>query len=143
MSDIISMVAPYETPLMDRLAAAERPGENVLHEWLEEDLGPNTVVGSTALSSAVTPDGTAEYLSVAGGNVKFLQAGMVLIGPSASGSEYVQITAITGNTITISRAFGGTSANSAIAGATYYMVSDAALEGADVTGDISKPRVRK
>lgn len=71
----------------------------------------------------------------------FLQVGAILIGPD--NNEYMQISVIAGNTITVNRAVAGTSANSAAANQTITVVSDAALEGADVTGDISRPRVRR
>lgn len=68
---------------------------------------------------------------------------MVLIGPSASGLEYLQISAIAGNTISVTRGFGSTTPNSFAAGQSIEVLSDSALEGADVSGDISKPRLRK
>ena len=65
----------------------------------------------------------------------------MLVGPD--GNEYMQISAIVGNTITVNRAIAGTSANSAAASQTIEVITDAALEGADVVGDISRPRVRR
>jgi len=53
------------------------------------------------------------------------------------------ISAISGNTITVNRAFGGTSASSLAAGAVLEVIADAALEGDDVQRDISGPRPRK
>jgi hypothetical protein len=68
---------------------------------------------------------------------------MVLRGPAASGSEYLIITAIAGNTITVDRAIGGTLANSFAGLASIDVISDAALEGDDVTQDTSGVRSRK
>lgn len=106
---------------------------------LEDDLSPNTIVASSAVASQTTD--TA--VGVAGGKAARLQVGMVLRGPAASGSEYLTISAISGNTITVTRAFGGTVANSFAAGASIEVISDAALEGDDVTTDTSGIRQRK
>jgi hypothetical protein len=138
VSDDISMISPYETPLLDVLAQPDREATNVLHEWLEESLGPNTVVSSTSIDATVT--GMAVHDGSGNAVTGYLQAGMILKGLTSG--EYVQITGISGNTVTITRGFGGTTA-ATVAQQTWYMVSDAALEGADVAGDISVPRSRK
>ena len=35
VSDIVSMISPFETPLLDFLGDAARPATNTMHEWLE------------------------------------------------------------------------------------------------------------
>jgi hypothetical protein len=137
VSDVISMISPFETPLLDALAQAPYPARNVLHEWLEDSLTPNTLTTASAITS--TTADTA--IGISGGAAGFMQVGAVLIGPD--GDEYMQISAISGNTITVNRAVASTSANSAATAQTLSVVSDAALEGADVSGDISRPRVRR
>lgn len=46
VSEIISMISPFETPLLDALAQPLYPARNVLHEWLEDSLTPNKVTKS-------------------------------------------------------------------------------------------------
>lgn len=139
VSAIISMISPHETPVLDRLVQAPKEATNVLHEWLEDELNPNTIVSSDTAGSVVTTvtvaalDGTAV--------TAFLQVGAIL-SSNATG-EYLQISAITGNILTLTRGFGGTLAATIDAGANLFVISDAALEGADVTGDISRPRGRQ
>lgn len=139
VSDEISMISPYETPLLDKLTPPQRPATNVLHEWLEERLSPNTIVSSTAIST----DGTAMAIHLGNGSpaAPYLQVGAQLKNKQTG--EYHLITAITGNTITITRGFGGTAIGAADAGDEYFVIADTALEGADVVGDISGPRIRK
>lgn len=138
VSDIISMISPFETPLLDRLAQAPRPAANVLHEWLEEDLNPNTIVASETIAPATT---SLDVVDLAGASVTgFLQAGAII--QDVTTGEYVQVTAIVGNALTVTRGFGGTTAATIVAGGQLFVVSDAALEGADVVGDISRPRTR-
>lgn len=139
VSDIISMISPYETPLLDRLGTSNQPATNVLHEWLEDSLNPNTIVSSTTLDSL---NEVSMGVHIGGNAVtQYLQVGAIL--RSKKTSEYLQITAISGNTITVSRGFGGSTVNTVAAGAELFLVSDAALEGSDVSGDISRPRSRK
>lgn len=139
VADIVSMISPRETPLLDILGDPPFPARSVLHEWLEDDLSPNTIVSSSNVAS----DTADTQLGVASSKAARLQVGMVLRGPSASGNEYMIISAISGNTITVQRAFGGTTANSFQAGSSIDMISDAALEGDDVTTDSSGVRSRK
>ena len=138
VSDIVSMISPYETPFLNAIGDAMQDGQNVLHEWLEEELSPNAVINSVAVAS--TAASTA--IPIKGGLALFLQKGMILRGPEASGGEYFQITTITANTIVVDRAFAGTSANSFGADEYLTVVSDAAVDGADVLVDVSRPRPR-
>ncbi|MEM3040414.1 MAG: DUF5309 family protein [Nitrososphaerota archaeon] len=138
VSDIVGMISPYETPFLDLLGDAEFPARNVLHEWLEDSLNPNTVVSS----STVPPTGTALGMHEGGHPVgRFLQVGAVMKNNRTG--EYVQVSATNNATISITRAFGGTTAATIAAGDSFFVVSDAALEGADVSTDISRPRVRR
>lgn len=138
VSEDISLISPSETPLLDRLTQPQRPAQNVLHEWLEESLNPDTVTSSTV----VAPAATAIAIHKGGAAV----ASHIMLGHIAKNQttgEFVQITGVSGNTITITRGFGGSSAATITAGDKFFLVSEAALEGADVSQDISQPRVRK
>jgi hypothetical protein len=42
VSDIISIVSPYETPLLNHLGDPQRSATSTIHEWLEDTLLPNT-----------------------------------------------------------------------------------------------------
>lgn len=140
VSDIIGMISPTETPLLDRLGDAPKPAENVLHEWLEDSLNPNTIISS---ATYINSTNAAVLLVHAGGSAvsAYLQVGAVLKNKTTG--EYMQITSLGGNTIGVTRAFASTTIATITAGDEIFVVSDAALEGADVTGDISRPRVRR
>src|SRR5438045_2733574 len=100
VSDVIGMISPAETPLLDALGDPDRPAHNVLHEWLEDEMKSNVT------------------------------------------GEYLQVTGLNGNTMTFIRGFGGTTAGAITSGDSFFVISDAALEGADVTTDISRARAR-
>lgn len=38
VSDIIALVSPFETPLLDHLGDARRSARSTIHEWLEDAL---------------------------------------------------------------------------------------------------------
>lgn len=132
VSDIITQISPFETPLLDRLSQARREATSILHEWQEDTLAPKTFVASTAASTSGTAFGVANALRV--------QVGAVL--KDTNTGEYVQVTAVTANTLVISRGFGGSTAGVLAAGDSLFFVSDAALEGSDVTVDTSVARSR-
>ena len=140
VSDMIGMISPDETPFLDILTQAERPATNVYHEWLEEKLGPNTVVTSTAVGSTTAASSMTVHDGSGNPVAAFLQVGMVLISPF---NEYVQVSAISGNDVSFSRAQAGTTATSYGAGGSWDVLSDASLEVFDVGDDVSRPRVRR
>lgn len=138
VSDTISDISPKETPLLDRLTPPQNAAGNVLHEWLEDSLAPSTIVSSTAISTDLT--GMAVHVggaAVAG----YLQVGAVIKNKTTG--EHLQITGISGNTVTIVRGFGSTTPAVGAAGHEYFVIAAAALEGADVSRDTSRPRARR
>lgn len=81
-------------------------------------------------------------MGVVGGKAAYLQVGTILRHPTTG--EYFSVSVIAGNTITLTRGFGGTvTANSFAAGDTLNVITQASLEGADVTQDSSVIRSRK
>ena len=134
----VGMISPFETPLLDALEQAQNPAGSVLHEWLDEKLQPNTISTSADLNPATTT--FAPHVS--GTAVSdFLRAGAVMENETTG--EQVQIASISGNTITLTRAFAGTTAATILAGDTFFLIGDAANEGDDVSRDTSRPRTRQ
>lgn len=136
VSDLVSIVTPHETPFLDFIGDADNPASNILHEWLEDELAPNTIVASSAVASAATD--TA--MGVVGGKAAYMQVGTVLRHQVTG--EYFTISVIAGNTITLTRGFGGTTATSFAVATTLDVIAVAALEGADVDQDSSTVRTR-
>ena len=52
VADVVSMISPFETFLLDYLGDAASPATNTLHEWVEDQLSPSTMVASTAINSS-------------------------------------------------------------------------------------------
>ncbi len=135
VSEIVSMVSPFETPLLNAIGDAERSAQNVLFEWLEDSLNPNVIVNNGAVAVADTT------ITIAGGNAATISKDTILLAPN--NSEYIQVTAIVGNDLTVTRGFGGTTAASFGDTQNIRVISEAAKDGADVDTDVSRARIRK
>jgi hypothetical protein len=137
VSDIISIVSPYETPLLAHLGDAKRPATSTVHEWLEDELLPNTDAVNQA---TFTPDGqNATTLTVFNAS-RFRPGDQVR--PSTSG-EIMFVTAVSGNTITVVRGYGGTNKLSMTNGSVLTILGNAALEGDDAPAARFTSRVRR
>lgn len=137
VSSIVGMISPHETIFLDALSQPERAAQSVLHEWLDEKLSPDTVSTSIQL----LPAGTDFSPHVSGTAVAgYMRAGAVLENERTG--EHVQIAAITGNTVTLTRGFASTTAATVNVGDTFFVIADAANEGDDVSRDTTRPRSR-
>ena len=55
VADVISIISPYETPLLHHLGDAQRSATSTQHEWLEDSLLPNTdLVSDSSISNPAT-----------------------------------------------------------------------------------------
>ncbi len=137
VSDIVSIISPYETPLLDHLGDAPRPAASTYHEWLEDELLPNkdALDGTPAnpttdtvltvdnedrfrIGDQVRPDGSSELL---------------LVTATDSGSS----------TITVTRGYGGTTAEALGDNQVLHILGNAALEGDDAPSARFTNRVRR
>jgi len=137
VSDLVGIVSPYETPLLDYLGDAKRPALSTIHEWIEDSLLPNTDSMNQTVYSPDAQNATA--LTVQNG-VRF-QVGD-LVRPDAS-AEVMQITAVAGNVLTVVRGYGGTAKATLTNGKRLFILGNAALEGADATNSRFTLRSRK
>ncbi len=125
VSDLISIVSPYETPLLDHLGDPARSALSTVHEWVEDTLLPNT----DAVNQTTFTPNAQDATSITVNNGSRFQVGD-LVRPG-NASEIMQVTAIATNTLTVVRRYGGTSASSLSHGLKLTIVGNAALEGAD------------
>ncbi len=137
VSDIIGIVSPFETPLLDHLGDAARPATSTIHEWIEDALLPNTDLINQA-SFSPTPT-TATSITVDNGS-RF-QVGD-LVRPN-QGPEVMQVTAIVTNTLTVVRSYGGTTPVSLADNMKVTILGNPALEGADPNTPRFTTRVRR
>ncbi|TVQ61958.1 MAG: hypothetical protein EA378_05700 [Phycisphaerales bacterium] len=125
VSDVIGIVSPHETPLLDHLGDPKRAATSTVHEWIEDALLPNT---DTLNQTNFTPNPTgATSLTVSNGP-RFRVGDLVRPGEHG---EVMLITAAVANTIVVVRGYGGTTPAALANGMTLTILGNAALEGAD------------
>ncbi len=123
VSDIIGIVSPYETPLLDHLGDPKRPALSTVHEWVEDTLLPNT---DTLNQSTFTPN-PQDATGLTVNNGSRFQVGD-LVRPDAS-AEVMQVSAVAGNGLTVVRGYGGTTKATLSNGRKLFILGNAALEG--------------
>ena len=138
VSDLVAINSPHETPLLDALGDPARPARSTVHEWLEDALLPNTDrINDAAYANALTDtsfvvDNASRFR--VGDQVKIENAGEIML-----------VTAInTGtNTLTVTRAYGGSTPAALSDDAALVIVGNAALEGDDASAARFTARSRK
>ena len=124
VSDIISIVSPYETPLLDHLGDPDRPATSTYHEWLEDELLPNT----DAIDDSDWTDPSQDTTFGIDHPDRFRIGDQVR--PSGS-SELLLVTGLDtqNSTITVVRGYGGTTPEDLADNQVLHILGNAALEG--------------
>ncbi|MEM6391193.1 MAG: DUF5309 family protein [Planctomycetota bacterium] len=121
VSDVLGLISPYETPLLDHLGDPQRAATSTVHQWLEDELLPN----KDATDGSVT--GSATTVTVDNGD-RFRVGDQVQ--PDGS-TEVLFVTAVSSNDLTVVRGYGSTTAASIADNTTLRILGNAALEGDD------------
>ncbi len=125
VSDIIGIISPWETPLLDHLGDAPRAAQSTIHEWIEDDLLPNF---DTVNQTTFTPNAQdATAITVANGS-RFRVGDQVRPG---NAREVLLVTAVAGNVLTVTRRYGNSPASNLANGLRLTILGNAALEGDD------------
>ncbi len=136
VSDIIGLVSPFETPLLDHLGDPQRAAHATVHEWLEDELLPNTdVIDDGAISN-----GLSETTFDVANPDRFRIGDQIQIRGSR---EVMLVTGINSVTLTVVRGYGGTTPESITDGDVIHILGNAALEGDDAPTARFTNRVRK
>jgi len=137
VSDIIGIVSPYETPLLDHLGDPARTAGSTRHEWLEDELLPN----SDAIDSGHTFSDADVDTTFDVDNADRFRVGDQI---QADGSREVMfVTDVSGDTLTVVRGYGATVAEDLVAGDVINILGNAALEGDDRPATRFSNRVRR
>lgn len=137
VSDIIGIVSPYETPLLDHLGDPKRWAESTVHEWIEDTLLPNE---DAVNQSSFSPSATGATSITVDSGATF-RAGD-LVRPGSSG-EVMLVTGVSSNTLTVVRGYGGTTPVALADNLGLTVLGNAALEGADAPGVRFTSRARR
>jgi len=137
VADIIGIISPHETPLLDHLGDARSVARSTVHEWLEDTLLPNTdAINQSSFSPSPT---TATAITVDNG-ARFRIGDQVRAIDSL---EVMLVTNVAGNVLTVTRAYGGTTAEALADNMTLVIIGNAALEGDDRPTTRFTNRVRR
>lgn len=137
VSDIIGIVSPFETPLLDHLGDPKRFASSTVHEWVEDALLPNTdEIDQTVFSPSPTG---ATLITVEHGG-RFRAGDQVR---PADTTEVMFVTGVAGNVLTVVRGYGGTTAATLTDGMKLTILGNAALEGDEAPAARFTSRVRR
>lgn len=137
VSDVIGIVSPWETPLLDYLGDAKRPAASTVHEWIEDTLLPNT---DTLNQTTFTPDAQNATALTVNNGARFRVGDIVR--PDQS-SEVIFVSSISGNVLTVIRGYGNTTKATLANGRKLFILANTTLEGADADAARFTSRVRK
>ena len=129
VSDLIGIVSPYETPLLDALGDPLREATSTHHEWLEDELLPN----KDAINDATWSDPSSDTNFDVDNGSRFRVGDQIQVQGS---EELMLVTAVSTNTLTVVRGYAGTTAENLADDQIVNILGNAALEGAE------KPDVR-
>lgn len=129
ITDLISLIDPSDAPLVDALGGLDGAsgkfrftnGKGKLVEWLEDSLIPLT----DTLNSDATVTSTIVTISVTDGSL--YQPGHII----NISTEYLWVSSVSGNTITVTRGVGGSTAATLTSLAAVTFIGMARLEGAE------------
>jgi hypothetical protein len=129
VTDLIGIISPFETPLLDVLGDPLRAATSTHHEWLEDSLLPN----KDAINDSTYTDADVDTSFVVDHGSRFQIGDQIQVEGSG---ELMLVTGISTNTLTVVRGYAGTTAEDLADNQVINILGNAALEGAD------KPTVR-
>ena len=135
VSDLVGIVSPFETPLLDALGDPQAEARSTHHEWLEDALLPNT---DTVTTTPTDPESDTE-IAVDHAD-RFRVGDQVRCGDA---EELLLVTAVGSSAVTVTRGYGGTTPEAVAAGDTMHILGNASLEGQDADAARFTSRTRR
>lgn len=116
LSDVLAVLGQRDTPLLDMFMDNSVAATNTKHEWAEVALfGFTDKLNEDLDSSETSVDVVGSFKGV---SVKYLVNTVILVD-----DEYMQVTAVSGNTLTVTRGFLGSTAAAHANGASVTIIS--------------------
>lgn len=140
LSDIISAILLNDTNLLSRIGISG-VATQFTHEWLEDALNANTLVDDE--TGGLDAAGTNVDLVVTTGQGVRARIGTLLRNNAKGKTEVLQVTAVSTDTLTITRGYGSTSPEAHAQGSTWSIVGQPRQSGQDASNDVSTTRSRK
>ena len=124
VSDLIGIVSPYETPLLDALGDPIREASSTHHEWLEDELLAN----KDAVNDNTFTDPDVDTSFDVDHGSRFQLGDQIQVEGS---KELMLVTGVNSNTLTVVRGYGGTTAENLADNQMINILGNAALEGGE------------
>jgi hypothetical protein len=137
VADIVSIVTPFETPLLAYLGDPKRSATSTIHEWMEDTLLPNT---DAVNQSSFSPDAATATVITVDSGARFQAGDLARPGDAR---EVMQVASVSGNNVTFVRQYGGTPASDLADNLKLTILGNAALEGAAALAARFTSRSRK
>ncbi len=122
VSDLVGIISPYETPLLDALGDPMREATSTHHEWLEDELLPNR----DAVNDSTFTDPAADTDFDVDNGSRFRVGDQIQVEGS---EELMLVTSINGDTLTVVRGYAGTTSEDLADNQVINILGNAALEG--------------
>lgn len=135
-NELAEIIRRDNTSFLSRVGIAGEATETK-HSWMEDSLNANSVVSAEAM------DGSETDFDVTTGQGVRLRPGSLIRNVSEAGkTEVMMVTGVVGDTATVVRGYGSTTAETHTTGMTFRIISNAAQEGQDAPADESKIRTK-
>lgn len=139
ISDVLSAILLVDDNFLASISPAKR-AMDITHYWIEDSLISNTVsqaAGETALNTTETT------LVLATDQGARIRVGALLRDTAAGKNELMQVTAVSTDTLTLTRGFGSSDGETHAAAATFRIVAQPKQQGADTQNSTSSAKTRR
>lgn len=136
LSDVLAeMIRKDNTAFLSRIGL-NGEATQIEHKWVEDSLNANTATAAEAIDNSETA------IDVASGHGTRFRIGTTFRVERAGSTEVIQVTAISGDTLTVVRGYGSTSAedHGSTTDHTLKIIAHTNQSGADMPADASKAR---
>ncbi|OHB68051.1 MAG: hypothetical protein A2Y77_08915 [Planctomycetes bacterium RBG_13_62_9] len=135
VSDLVGIISPHETPLLDALGDPLREATSTHHEWLEDELLPN----KDAVNDSTWTNPASDTEFVVDHGSRFRVGDQIQVEGS---EELMFVTAVSTDTLTVVRGYAGTTPENLANDQVINIVGNAGLEGDDKPNARFTNRVR-
>lgn len=135
LSEVLANILLDDTDFLSTIGISGEAATQTKHSWVEDALN-----ATTALSTAGSLTSGATALGISASQISRITAGTLLKDRLSGKSEVMLVTAVGAASATITRGYGGTSAESHAASAVYEIIANARPQGMSGPKDESTTR---
>src|SRR3990167_10688317 len=132
LSEVLAAILLDDTDFVSTIGISNEIATQTKHQWVEDSLNATTALqsgGTSAQMALGTVTGTVLRLSSSHITRSKITAGTLLKDALSGKTEVVQVTAVSGTSATVTRGYGGTSAQVHAAAATWEIIANPRPQG--------------